>query len=266
MSLSNYAENELLDHVLNNAAYTPPATVYVGLSTADPGEDGSGLAEPSGGSYARKAITFGAAAARRITQSVQVVFDQATAGWGNITHYAIFDAVSGGNMLDYGQLAATLTVNSGRTAVFVAGQIYIEFTAGYISTYLANKLLDLMFRNQAYASPSTYAGFATATIGDSDTGSTVTQPSGGGYARLQVNPNGGSSPTWDLAVAGVVDNTHLLDFGTASADWGIVVASFVADALTAGNILFYDNGTADQAVFDGDDAQVAVGAFDCSLD
>ena len=61
-SISDFLEEELLDHIFN-AAYAPPGTVYLGLSTADPGDDAAGLAEPVGGGYGRIAITFGAAAA-----------------------------------------------------------------------------------------------------------------------------------------------------------------------------------------------------------
>ena len=91
--ISTFLANELLDHVFN-AAYTPAAAVYLGLSTANPTDDGSGLAEPSGNAYARQAITLGAASARRVTQSGTVTFPQATGAWGTISHWAIFDALS----------------------------------------------------------------------------------------------------------------------------------------------------------------------------
>ena len=57
-SIADYLENELSDHVMGVGAYTPPATVYLGLSTADPTDDASGLAEPSGNGYARESIAF----------------------------------------------------------------------------------------------------------------------------------------------------------------------------------------------------------------
>ena len=31
--MSDYLENEILDHILRNAAYTPASAVYIGLST-----------------------------------------------------------------------------------------------------------------------------------------------------------------------------------------------------------------------------------------
>ena len=52
MSLSNYSENKILDHLVGKTSFTMP-TVWVGLSTANPGETASGLAEPVGGDYAR---------------------------------------------------------------------------------------------------------------------------------------------------------------------------------------------------------------------
>lgn len=49
--LSNYLENKLIDHVLRNTAYTPPATVYLALYTTDPTDADSGT-EVSGGGTA----------------------------------------------------------------------------------------------------------------------------------------------------------------------------------------------------------------------
>jgi hypothetical protein len=88
-SLSNFAELELLDHVFN-AAYSPPAAVYLALCTADPTDAGTGASMnevANTGSYARTAITFGAASARRITQNALVTFPQATGFVGH--HHAL---------------------------------------------------------------------------------------------------------------------------------------------------------------------------------
>lgn len=263
-SLSDYSELELLDHVCN-AAYTPAATVYLGLSTADPGDDAAGLAEPSGNGYVRKAITFGAAASRKVTQSGAVTFDEATGSWGTISHWGIFDAESSGNMLAHGAFAASKSIVSGNTASVADAEIYVEFSAGEISNALAHKLLDLMFRNQAYAAPDTYVALCTATIADDDTGSTITEPGGGSYARKQVNVNGGASPTWDVAAAGLVDNTHDVEFTTATASWGTIVAVAICSAASAGDLLFYDNDMTDQAVGNGDTAKFPVGDLDIQM-
>jgi hypothetical protein len=263
-SLSDYAELELLDHVCN-AAYSPASTVYLGLSTADPTDDASGLNEPSGNGYVRKAITFGAAASRKVTQSGDVTFDEASGSWGTITHYGIFDAESSGNMLAHGAFADSKEIVSGNTASVASTEVYVEFSAGEISNFLANKLLDLMFRNQAYGAPDTYVALVTATTADDDTGSTITEPSGGSYARVQVNVNGGSSPTWDVAASGLVDNTHLITFPTATGDWTTVVGVAICSASTAGDLLFYDNDMGDQAVGNGDTCKFPIGDLDIQM-
>lgn len=125
MSMSNYLENKLLEHTLRNVSYTPPTAVYLALFTSDPGEDKTGI-EVSGGAYARKAITFNAAANGAVTNSTDVLFDIATANWGNISHVAIFDALTAGNMLYYGTLTTAKTINSSDQLKIVAGDLSIS--------------------------------------------------------------------------------------------------------------------------------------------
>lgn len=258
-SISDYLEDKLLDHVFNTA-YSKPATVYLGLSTADPLDDASGLAEPSGNGYVRKAITFGAAASRSITQSGDVNFDEASGSWGTLTHWGVFDAESGGNMMAHGALNDSKAVVSGNTPSVASGEVVISFNAGDISTYLANKLLDLAFRNQTYASPDTYIGLCTADIVDGDDGDTVTECSGNGYARKEVRPNGSSyEPNWDLSSGGVVDNGQDIVFASPTGSWGTVTAIGIFDALTSGNLLFYDNTVTDQEPDNGDTVKIAAG-------
>jgi hypothetical protein len=263
-SISDFSENTLLDHALNGVTYTPPTAVYLGLSTADPLDTGAGLAEPAGGGYARKAIAFGAAAGRALTQSALVQFDTVTGPWGLISHWALFDAVSAGNMLAHGALALAKNVVAGNNPSVDAGEVIVSFNAGGFSNYLTAKLLDFMFRNQAFASPATYLALCTAEIADTDTGSTITEP-GNGYARVLVNPNGGASPSWGLAAAGLVDNLAIVNFNTPTGTWGTLTAMAIVDAATLGNLLFYDTGISEVAPASGDIVRIPVGACDVSL-
>ncbi|MGB2787845.1 MAG: hypothetical protein WBC13_00785 [Dokdonella sp.] len=263
--ISNYLANELLDHVFN-AAYTPAATVYLALSTANPTDDGSGMAEPSGNGYARQAITFGAAASRRVTQSGVVTFPIATGAWGTVTHWAVFDASTAGNMLAHGDWSVAKSIVANNTPSAASGEVWIEVSAGgEMSTTLAHNLLNLAFRNVAYAKPATYVGMATATLTETTTGSTVTEPSGNGYARTQVNINGGAAPAWALAASRQVVNGGAVSLPAATGAWGTVVASFIASAVSGGDILFFDNGTTDQAVASGDTMQFAASAITVGL-
>jgi hypothetical protein len=124
-SFSDHWENEILDHIFGKGSYTPP-TIYVGLSTADPLDNGSGLAEPSGNGYARVA-TSGASwttsSGGSLSNAGDISFTQATGSWGTITHFALFDAASAGNMLVHGALNQSKTIASGDTAKFAAGDL-----------------------------------------------------------------------------------------------------------------------------------------------
>ena len=264
-SISDYLENKLLDHVLGNTAYTPAATIYLALCDTDPtdaaADDGGAnqISEPAGNGYTRKAITFDAAASRAIANAL-VTFDQASGAWGDMTHFAICSVATAGTgeVLAHGALSETKSVVSGNTPSVAAGQATISFNAGAVADYLANKLLDFAFRNQAFTQPTIYAAVTTATIGDTDTGSTITEPAAGAYARK-------AHAAWDAAAAGASENTGALTFATATASWGTIVAGALLDALSAGNLLVYDNDVADQAVGTDDVVEFADGAFDVSL-
>lgn len=123
MSFSNYLETELLDHVFAGNAYTSPSTVYVGLFTSNPAEDGSGT-EVSGGSYVRKAGSF-SVSGNTATTTAAIEFPTATASWGTITHIGIYDASSAGNLLAYAALTASKAIASGDVFRIPAGDIDI---------------------------------------------------------------------------------------------------------------------------------------------
>jgi len=127
-SFSDYWENEILDHLFGKGAYTPP-TIYVGLSTADPGDDGSGLSEPAGNGYARAATSagdWGAASGGSLDNAGAIQFAEATAAWGTVTHFALFDAASGGHLLIHGALTQSKAVGGGDAVRFAAGDITVS--------------------------------------------------------------------------------------------------------------------------------------------
>ena len=260
-ALSNYAENKCLALVLTQAAFTSPTAVYVSLHTASPGEDASG-AECTYTGYARKAISFGASSGGAVSQDADVTFDQCTAGSNDATHYGIWDAVSGGNLLAYGQLAATKAISTGNTPSIASGEIVLTMSTTEMSTYLADKLMDHMFNNTAYGgAANTYFALATVALTGASTGSTITEPSGNNYSRCSVT--GGWTVTDNSG-----DNDTEETFATPSGDWGTITALALLDASTLGNVLFFDNSpTGDgQAPASGDTVKIAAGAYTCTLD
>jgi hypothetical protein len=120
MSISNYLEAKILDHVLRNTSYTPASTVYLALHTTDPGETGTG-AEVTGGSgpYARKSITFAAASGGSIAMDTVSAHPSGIDFSGmpgcTVTHVALWDALSSGNCLWSGALTSSRTVTAGDT-------------------------------------------------------------------------------------------------------------------------------------------------------
>jgi hypothetical protein len=127
-SFADYWENEILDHIFGKGSYTPP-TIYVGLSTADPTDDGSGLAEPTGNAYTRVstlATDWNVASGGALDNANDITFSEATGSWGTITHFALFDAATGGNMLAHGALSASKAIGSGDVAKFAAGDLDVS--------------------------------------------------------------------------------------------------------------------------------------------
>lgn len=124
---SDYWENEILDHIFSKGNYTPP-TIYVGLSTADPADDGSGLSEPSDNGYARVATSssdWNVASGGAVTNANDIIFPKATGSWGTISHFALFDAATGGNMLAHGSLSEPIEINSPNMAKIATGSISV---------------------------------------------------------------------------------------------------------------------------------------------
>lgn len=124
MSFSNYLENKVLLHVFGATAYTAPSTLYVALFTTDPGEAGTGT-EVSGGSYARQTIAF-TVTGNQASNTAAVEFPTATASWGTVTYAAVYDAVSGGNLMAYGALTTSKTIASGDVLRIPAGDFDIN--------------------------------------------------------------------------------------------------------------------------------------------
>ena len=133
MSFSDLLENEILDHVFGANVYTSPATVWFGLSTADPLDTWAGLAEPVGNGYARVArvndnTTFQAAAAGLVDNAIEIAFPEASGSWGTVTHVALFTHITStglANSLGSGALGTSKAVGAGDTARFQVGSLSI---------------------------------------------------------------------------------------------------------------------------------------------
>ena len=122
---TTFLQQEILDHLCGNGSYTAP-TPYVGLFTATPSDAGGGT-EVTGGNYARvNANTlFGTASGTGISNDGAITFPTASASWGTVSHFGIFDAATVGNLLMWGALGTSKAVGSGDTASFAIGELDI---------------------------------------------------------------------------------------------------------------------------------------------
>ncbi|MBO88194.1 MAG: hypothetical protein CMP14_01620 [Rickettsiales bacterium] len=124
-AMSNYLELKVLDHILSTTAYTMPSGIYLALSTGSFGEDASGT-ELSGNAYARQGdVAFSAASGGTTSNSANIEFPAATGSWGSVSHWALFDASSSGNMLIHGAFSAAKTITTGDILRVNAGDLDI---------------------------------------------------------------------------------------------------------------------------------------------
>lgn len=125
MSYSDFLENKVTAHVFSGTSYTPP-TLYVALFTSATADNGTGT-EVSGGSYARQTMTM-TTTGDTASNTAAIEFPTASASWGTVTHMAVYDAVTGGNMLAHGALTASKTIDSGDVFRFPAGDVDITLS------------------------------------------------------------------------------------------------------------------------------------------
>ena len=131
---SNYLENKVLDHVLGEATYTQPTTIYLALFTNTSGSAATNLeagtltdeVSTSGTAYGREEVTFNPASGGTSATDATVTFATATANWGTITHVAIMDAATSGNVLFYGAVTTAKTIETGDTFQVSTGNLSVS--------------------------------------------------------------------------------------------------------------------------------------------
>ena len=120
--INTYTENALLNHLFRGQAYITPGTLYLGVGKSAPNEAGTGFTEPTAPSYARYEITSNTTnwtepISGSLSNSTAFRFTEAEESWTTaaapLTHWALFDAPTGGNMLFFGSLLKAQEVPAG---------------------------------------------------------------------------------------------------------------------------------------------------------
>jgi len=107
------------------AVFVPSTTYYLSLHSATPGQNGA--SEITGGSYARQALTFGAASGGSESSTNSQTFTNLPVEASGIPYFGIWSAASGGTYIGggtttglTGSLPAGISVNFATGAVTVA--------------------------------------------------------------------------------------------------------------------------------------------------
>jgi hypothetical protein len=126
---SDYLEKAVLEYLFNvggSAALPRPPGIWVSLHTSAPAAEtaaawqatevptGTGYARAVTGAWAGSQVTGGVA--WQVTNSAQIEFPQPAGDWAaraTLTHFALWDAATGGNLLFTGALASPRPVVSG---------------------------------------------------------------------------------------------------------------------------------------------------------
>jgi hypothetical protein len=124
MAFSNYLEDEITGWINGTTFDAAPTSTFVQLYSQDPTEAGS----PTGALYTRVAVaaggwTRGTGGAGTLTNTAAITITSSAASGATATHVAVFDTITGGNMLFAGALTASKTIATGDEVKFNASAL-----------------------------------------------------------------------------------------------------------------------------------------------
>lgn len=121
--MSNYMRTAVLN-ALRGTAFSV-SQLYLGLFIQPPTAAGGGV-EPNDGYYERQEISLGTPRTEgdaQVAKNSGTISFPAFSSWGKVTHFGIFDAKTGGNLLLSGDLTPVVTVHKGDVLVDYTGMI-----------------------------------------------------------------------------------------------------------------------------------------------
>jgi hypothetical protein len=138
-AMSDYLENNLVNHLFRTSTFAKPTTIAIALCTSAPTDASTGATiteVTNANGYARVDVgapnnTLWAASTTNGTTSNSnaITFPTASGDWNAaVTHVAICDSATygAGNLLFWGALSSNKTVTNGDVFQFAAGQLSIQ--------------------------------------------------------------------------------------------------------------------------------------------
>lgn len=258
--LTNWGENQLIDRYLRNQTWVLPSAWWAALATA--ADDGT-ITEMTGTGYSRKQLlrsplvfsgtqgpgstTASSGTTHRTSNSASINFGTSGDAWGNATHMVLYDASSGGNAFVYATIEGGFDISAGGISVaFDAGALNITIgISGGMSDYLANKIIDEVFRGTPFVPPGAlYARLLTAAPTNAGGGTEVNAP---GYGRVGISRSlaawagtqAAGSTTASTGTSGQTSNNAAIIWPSPTSSWGTVTHFALNDTSLAGNLWFW---------------------------
>lgn len=247
--LSDFAENKLCDWVRGQGLTLPSAWFFAPLSAWSDSsftEIGVGLARVSktrnltnfAGTQGDGSTLASSGTTHTTSNNTTIPFGTAS-GSATMSHVGLMDAASGGNCWAGWELEDSLVIAASDVVTMAVSQIKFSLgLAGGMSDYLANALIDLIFRGQAFSFPSPiYIGLLAGGV---EVGGGV------GYARASLTPglttlSGTQSAGSTVASSGTggrISNNAAITFAQPTGSWSTPDEAAIFDAASAGNTLF----------------------------
>ena len=126
-----------------------------------------------------------------------------------------------------------------------------------MTSYLRKALGDESIGKSDFVMPAAvYLGLFTLSPGDA--GSLVNEVTGGSYIRQEITSKLGAF----ILATGISVNTAAIDFPNPTGDWGTITYAAICDAVSGGNVLYYEALPSPRTVLTGGrHVQFAIGAL-----
>lgn len=138
--------------------------------------------------------------------------------------------------------------------------------AGSFSDFLEKELLDHVWGNEAYAPPASFF-ISLFTVAPTDAGGGTEVSTGGtGYTRAASTNDATEWPAATGDTPTIKQNANTIQFPTATASWGTVVAFAFNSLITAGDFIAWADLSTSKLIDVGDTAEFAALAITIQLD
>jgi hypothetical protein len=265
-TLSNYLENQLINHFLRNIVYPAPANIWAALYTASPSDTKQGT-EVSGGGYTRIPASFSITG--NTATNLKIEFPEATGAWGTVVSISIMDNSTGGNILFWGEIINPTAIDIGENYFINEGFLEISLSGGTKGGWgdgIPAAILNHVLKNTTMLFPgdNVYVTCGSSLVVDDEyTFVSWNETSGTAYSRKKV-----SGTSWYGPTSGSTTNLNDVVFKAPpiTGDWDRITHIAIFNASTSGDVLMWGKLYSPIYITNGDGLKFEAGNIDITLD